>query len=66
MKKIFAFLIVTMLSSFAISVDAAVTDIKNIQNVGIYTENENVGFEVTRDNTGTENAIFKVFDIVGN
>ena len=66
MKKIFAFLIVAMLSSFAISVDAAVTDIKNIQNVGIYTENENVGFEVTRDNTGTENAIFKVFDIDGN
>lgn len=66
MKKFFALLIVAMLSSFSISVDAAVTDIKNIQNVGIYTKNENVGFEITRDNTDTQTVVLKVFDIDGH
>ena len=66
MKKFFAFIAVTMLSFFAISVDAAVTEIKNTENVGIYTANENVGFEVTRDTENEENAVFKIFDIYGN
>ncbi len=69
MRKIFismAVIILAIISLFAVSVNAAVTEVKNIENVGIYTATENVGFEVTRDNAGEEYIAFKVYDIDGN
>lgn len=55
-----------MLCFCAVNVNAAVTEVKNGENVGIYTDNENVVFEVTRDNGNREGLTFKVFDIDGD
>ena len=66
MKKIFASMFAMMLCFCAVNVNAAVTEVKNGENVGIYTDNENVVFEVTRDNGNREGLTFKVFDIDGD
>ena len=65
MKKRFVAIFAMVLSLCALNAHAAVTEVKNGENVGIYTNNENVIFEVTRDNGNQEELTFKVVDIDG-
>lgn len=65
MKKSLIAIFAMVISLCTINVNAAITEVKNQENVGIYTKNENVVFEVTRDNGNKEELTFKVFDIDG-
>ena len=66
MKKILMFMILAVAFVSSASVNAAVTEVKNTQNVGIYTMDEKVSLEITRDNEETEECRFEILDIDGN